>query len=474
MIFTYVGFAIGALNTLILYQRIMSAEYYGLVNVILSAAMILYPILSFGMGSAMIRYFSINSNRNEKGEFIAFSLLFPAVVMVILGGIYYFFIPEINSLLSEKSKLIKDYIFYIFLFGVFIGYFEVFYAYSKVQLQTVFGNILKEISIRVVVTILLITLHFNKITEHQFVLFLLFAYGFRVLVMAWYSLRHTYKDIIFKIPSNSRSILKYVMFIVISSSVTFLFLEIDKVMVSQLINLSNVAYYAVATFVGIVVAVPGRAMQQILSPLVAVAMADSDYSKVYELYKKSSINLLVVSGLIFLLITMNTSSLFEMFDDKFRGGETVVLYIALAKLVTMALGSNNAVVSNSKYYRFDLLLGIIIIGVTISLNKIFIPIIGIDGAALATLLTVLIYSISKYVFVLIKFKMQPFTIQTFFIIIFIAIIYFLGNTITFTDVPLLSILIKSILISIVYGIYILIMKPSKEIFNFIKVLKNRL
>ena len=69
--------------------------------------------------------------------------------------------------------------------------------------------------------------------------------------------------------------------------------------------------------------------------------------------------------------------------------------------------------------------------------------------------------------------MQPFTIQTILIILFIIIIYLLGKTVTFTNIPLLSIIIKSTIISIIYGVYLLIMKPSKEILNLLKALKNR-
>ena len=471
LIFTYIGFAIGALNTLVLYQRIMSAEYFGLVNVVLSASMILFPILSFGMSSAIIRFYSINEKIKERGSFLSFALFSPIIVIIILGTAFYFFTPYINSLLSDKSKLVKDYIFYVFIFGVFFGYFEVFYAYSKVQLKTVFGNILKEISIRVVVTCLLIALYYKAISEHQFVQLLLVAYGLRVLLMAWYSLKDTYKELVWKMPTNAGSIIKYVSFVVVSSSVTFLFLEIDKVMVSQLVDLSNVAYYAVATFIGIVVAVPGRAMQQILSPLVASALAHNDYKKVSDLYNKSSINLLVVSGFIFLLITMNTSSLFELFSDKFRGGEAVVLYIALAKLIMMSLGSNNSIIANSKYYRFDLILGILIIGVTIYLNIVFIPVLGIDGAALATFLTIVIYSILKYLFVLVAFKIQPYTYKTLILVLFLGVVYFSGVNITITSYPLLSILFKSIVISILFLIYILVFKPSEDIQKFISDIK---
>ena len=57
-IITFIGFGIGAVNVLYMYPVFLGKEYLGLTNYILSAANILYPILSFGIQNTLIKFFN--------------------------------------------------------------------------------------------------------------------------------------------------------------------------------------------------------------------------------------------------------------------------------------------------------------------------------------------------------------------------------------------------------------------------------
>ncbi|HBK83308.1 MAG TPA: sugar isomerase, partial [Flavobacterium sp.] len=45
---TYIGFVIGALNTLYMYVHFLGDTYYGLVSYVLSVANIMMPLMAFG------------------------------------------------------------------------------------------------------------------------------------------------------------------------------------------------------------------------------------------------------------------------------------------------------------------------------------------------------------------------------------------------------------------------------------------
>ena len=62
---------------------------------------------------------------------------------------------QISSLLSKENPIIKDFTWVIYLVAIATAYFEIFYAWAKVQMQSVFGNVLKEMFSRVAVMILL-------------------------------------------------------------------------------------------------------------------------------------------------------------------------------------------------------------------------------------------------------------------------------------------------------------------------------
>lgn len=463
LIYTYVGFAIGAVNTMFLYPYVMDDQYYGLVAVLLSTAMIFYPLLSLSMGNSIIRFYPHYQSKNEKNKFISFTFVFPLLVILPFFILFNVFGEQINNLLSDKSELVKDYTVYVLIYAVFIGYFEVFYSYAKVQLKSVFGNILKEISIRVLVTILISLLYFDFITEDDFIFWLAIGYGVRMLIMAIYAISISEFKFSFQTFKKYKNVISFSVFVIIASSISQMVIEIDKFMISQYIDLSNVAYYAVGGFIGIVVSVPGRAMQQILAPFVSKALSDNNFTEVISLYKKSSINLLVVSGLIFILIAVNVKFLYMLLPIEFRGGEYVAIIIALSKLFDMASGINGTIITNSKYYRFDLLFGVILLILTIILNMIFIPLMGMLGASIATGLSVILYNIMKLIFVKVKFGYYPFTFNSLLMLLLITSLSLVFYIFPIMVNPVISIALYSTIIGILYLVSIIIIKPSDEI-----------
>ena len=463
LIFTYIGFAIGAMNTMFLYPYIMDDQYYGLVAVLLSTAMIFYPLLSLSMGNSIIRFYPHYQSKSEKNKFISFTFIFPLLAILPFFILFSIFGEQINNLLSNKSELVKDYTVYILIYAVFIGYFEVFYSFAKVQFKSVFGNVLKEISIRVFVTFLIALLYFNVISDDGFIFWLAIGYGVRTLVMAIYSISISDFKFSFQSFSKYKKVISFSIFVIVASSVSQTVIEIDKFMISQYIDLSNVAYYAVGGFIGIVVSVPGRAMQQILAPFVSKALSDGNFAEVNLLYKKSSINLLVVSGLIFVLIAVNVKFLYMLLPVEFKGGEYVAIIIAFGKLFDMVTGINGTIITNSKYYRFDLLFSLILLVLTIGLNMIFIPVLGMLGASIATGLSIVFYNLMKLIFVKLKFGHYPFTLNSLLVFMLILLL-----TVTFYILPLLvnpilSIFLYSSIIGILYLMSIIYIKPSDEI-----------
>ncbi|MBT8296140.1 MAG: oligosaccharide flippase family protein, partial [Gramella sp.] len=85
MLTTYVGFGIGAVNTLFLFTYFLNKEYYGLVSFLLSAANLIWPFLVFGVHSTLIKFFSSYKTRGDQDRLLNYVLISPAVVGIILG-----------------------------------------------------------------------------------------------------------------------------------------------------------------------------------------------------------------------------------------------------------------------------------------------------------------------------------------------------------------------------------------------------
>lgn len=461
----YTAFIFGGINALFLYTNFLKKEYYGLVTYLLSTANLLMPLTAFGIQYTIVKFYSAYQSKIEKDKFLSSALIVPlfiAIPIAFFGNLFY---TEVSDYLSQENPFIKDYTYIIYLVAVATAYFEIFYSWSRVQLQSVFGNMLKELYNRVAVMILLFLVYFDVITKPEFVYYLTASYFLRTVLIMIYALKLYRPKFSFSLPKNYAELLKYSGYIILAGSAGAILLDIDKVMITTKKAIEYTAYYSVGVYIGSVIEAPGRAMAQILQPLTAKALNENNVKEVAKLYTSSSINLLLVCGLIFLLINLNILELYKMLPEKYSGGVLVVLMISVAKLYTMFLGNNGAIISNSKYYKILLPYGIVMALSVYFLNRWLIDLIGIDGAALSTLIVILIFNTVKIWYVRHKFHISPVTSKTVILVLVIVLLYGVFYFVNFNFHPVVNILLKSILIIAAYLIIVFKLNVSDEI-NF--------
>ncbi|MCH3882443.1 MULTISPECIES: lipopolysaccharide biosynthesis protein [Tenacibaculum] len=465
----YLGFIVGGINVIVLYPQILKSEFYGLVVYLLSASNLIMPLAAFGIHNTIVKFYSSYSEKEQQDRFLSIAIILPLFIAIPLG----FFWNEIQNWILTKlpteNKIVESYTLSIYIIAISCAYFEVFYSWAKVQLQSVFGNILKEFYNRAVVCVLLLSISFGWITKPDFIWVLTGFYVLRTLLMMFYAFRLYTPKLSFQLPDNFKEILRYSAYIILAGSAGAIILDIDKVMIPSKEVVNIAAYYAVAVFIGSFIEAPSRAMSQILQPLTSKTLNENNNSEVENLYKKSSINLLLIGGLFFLLVNCGVVELFKLMPEKgYSEGVLVVLMISVAKLYNMFLGNNGAIINNSKFYRIALPIGV---GMALSvyfLNNYLFEFFRTDGFALATLITILIFNTLKIFFVKAKFNMTPFTnksIQLILVILCVFLVFYFWN---FPFHPILNILFKSILIVVSYLFMVLKMNISPEIDNLIK------
>ena len=465
---TYIGFGIGAVNALFLYTNFLTDEYYGLVAFVLSAANIMLPFMAFGVQNAMIKFYSTFKTKNCLNSFLTLMLFLPFVFIIPVGLIGIFGYDFIASLLSEKNPMVYEYVWHIYITAIAMAYFEIFYAWSKVHLKTVFGNIMREIFHRFCIMISLGCVYMKWIDVETFIGGVVAVYALRMIIMKIYAYALRFPVIKFSKIEDVSSILKYSFLIIIAGSIAMVILDLDKFMIGQYLEIENVAYYSVSVFIATVISVPQRSMHQIMMPLTAKFLNDNNKTELESLYQKSSINLLLISGLIFLLIVVNINMLYEILPEKFTGGLFVVVIIGLAKLYDNVMGNNNAIIFNSDYYKIVLFFGVLLATLAVVFNMILIPIYGIEGSALATFLAIVIYNTLKLIFVKMKLKMQPFSFTTIKVLILLTVLSFGFYYVEFSFHPMVNIILKSILLSLLYLFLVYKFKFSKDINDQLK------
>ncbi|MEO9570479.1 MAG: lipopolysaccharide biosynthesis protein [Polaribacter sp.] len=475
-IIIYSAFLIGGINTIVFYPRFLEKEFYGMVVFLLSASNVIMPLTAFGIQYTIVKFFSSYETKKEKDKFLSSVIFLPLIIALPLGFFWDYAHLWIMSKVAPENQIVENYTFSIYLIAVACAYFELFYSWTKVQLQTVFGNILKELWNRVVVMLLLFAVFFKLINKEEFIFYLTIAYVLRAIVMMFYAFRVYFPNFYFKLPENILEIIKYSLYIILAGSAGAILLDIDKIMIPGKDTIEKAAYYSVAVFIGSFIEAPSRAMTQILQPLTSKSLNEFNHKEVENLYKKSSINLFLIGGLFYILVNCGVSELFKLMPEKgYAGGEWVVLMISTAKLYTMFLGNNGAIINNSKFYKIALPLALgMSIGVYL-LNEIFYfkLNLGTDGLALSTLIIIVVFNTIKLWFVHNKFTITPFTPSSWkmfsIILVILLVFYFWDFPIDniylwkFPIHPIINIAIKSILITVIYITLIFKLNISPEL-----------
>ena len=464
---TYFGFIFGAVNVLFLYPKFLTPEYYGLVTFLLSTSNLIWPFMAFGAQNTLVKFFSSYSEKQNQDQLLSLSLIVPLVFGGGLGMIGFLGFDFIANYFEESNQLVKKHAWLIIVIAISIAYFEIFYAWCKVFMKSTFGNLMKEVFHRLFTVVLLLALYLKWMSLDTFIYALVSLYLIRTVVVMIYAFSIYLPVFNFSFPANKINLIKYSFLIFIAGTVAVFLFDLDKTMIERYLPLGDVATYGIGVYIAAVIGVPQRAMHQITYPITARLLNQNKKQELEELYKKSSITLLVVSGLIFCLIVVNIQQLYLLIDENYRAGVIIVVLLGIEKVYQNLLANNNSILFNSDYYRFVLILGVIIVVLAVILNLIMIPEYGIYGAAYATFIAYFLYNTVKLVFVYLKFKMHPFSTSSAWIFGLLLLFGFGFYFWEFPFHPILNIALKSLLLSLAYLIFVIRLHLSADINHFV-------
>lgn len=468
----YIGMAIGAINTVIIYPNVFkdNPEHFGLIQILIAYAIVVSTITTFGIPKTFVRFFPAIK---EKGQLYFLSLITPLVGFV-LASISYILFKEEFFVLLNASDLLKENFFYIVLLVFFIGFYDVLTSISRSFLDAATPIFINEVFLKFYSMSMLLLHWFGLIDFSTFLKVYLFGYVFKFMILFFIQWKNNHLDFEYSVQKlNLKEIISFGLFVLVGGTSIMIVTRLDMMMIGSLLDLEQVAFYTVAFFIGNAIKVPGKSIATISTPLIAKAWENQNMKEIQILYAKSSINQLIIGGVFFLCVWINIDQIFSLLPLKFQGGKWVVFYIGLSQLFNIASGVNGAIIINSKYYKYDLYTNILLVVITIASNLILIPKHGIDGAAMATALSVLIFNLIRLVLIKVKMKMHPFSLNSFKTIIVLFTIYYLLQYLPKTSIVLLDIFWKSSITIIIYIPLVLWLNLSEDLTAIVNDMKGR-
>lgn len=467
----YIGVALGAFNTLVLYPYAFAdvPEYMGLVNLILSYALVVSTFAQLGAPNLIVRYYSAYTERGKK-QLFTFGILLPLIGIGVFALLFLVFGQAILSWLSD-AQLVSDYGFLLLPLVIFNIYFEVFSAISQSFIRTVYPMFLKEVIRRIFASILLVMYWLGWIDFWGFMVLFTASYVLQFGMLVIFLIRNKYLKLAWGLSEvKPRQLLDYGLFIFLIAGGNLLIGRIDMIMLGKLAPdaLVNVAKYTIAFFMASVINTPNKSLIAIARPLLSKAWEENDMAQIKRIYTSSCLNQFIFAGILFVGIWVSINDIFLLLPEKFRGGEMAFLYLGLARVYSMATGANSLIIGATKYYRFNLTSNIILIASAILLNIWFIPIYGLEGAAIATLFSFVVDNTIKVLFIWIKMRIQPFDKKALYTLLLLVASWAVGAILPNLGNALINVLYRSLIVGVFFMVVLYQLQLSMEVNGIIK------
>lgn len=469
-IISYLGIGLGFLNMAILFPRILSTEQIGLYAVLGAATNIAVSFARLGGNFITIKYFPyFKRNRKALAAFTGFMFALTLLGFLLFLGAFLLGKPLLEAYYSQQSPLFVDYSDRLIPFVLFMIFFEFFYHYSRGLYRTIIPTIARDLLLRVLVLVSILLFHFNIINFNIFIWIYVLSYVLPIVIIGLYLVwkREIAISFQFDLIEDQRGLLTYGSFMLVGTLSTVLINDIDKMMLAGMVDLGGTGIYGITAFFGSVILTPARSIVMIASPILADHLKNGAIDKVESIYKKSSINQLIIGALLYVGIVVNLHNVFELLPAEFESGKYVIILLGLSKMFDMGMGVNGEILVNSQYFKFDLLFNVILVLLAVFTNYVFIPIYGISGAALATLISLALFNVMRYVFIWQKYRIQPLSKQTVYVLLTSGLLFAINYIIPMIKPWPVDLFVRSLLLSLIYGFIVLRFRFSEDINNLV-------
>jgi O-antigen/teichoic acid export membrane protein len=456
-IVTYIGVALGAINTLWLYPTFLKPEEIGLITLLTNIALMIAPLAQLGVNGIILKYYPyVKDDDKQKGAFVYLIILIPFLGYLLSMALLFICKGLIIENFAVNSPLIIDYLIWLVPLSFILVGRNVAETFSRAQFRTAMPKLFKEVILRMLTFILILIYSFYQLPQDFLVIGVVAAFGINLIMILLYLRQLHFIKIVWKLSPLKKKMIKesliYGGYIILSGFAGMIVTKIDSWMIASKLDLANTGIFTIALYIGLAIEMPKRSLNLISLPVIGKSMKEGRLDEVAELYSKSSLIQLIVGSLLLICIWINIDDLFSLIPNSevYIEGKYVVLFIGLAVVFDMATGVNNEIILMSNFFRWNILIMLFLIIIAIINNHLLIPIYGITGAAIATAISIFFFNVIKFIIVYVKLGIQPFSIKTLLSLIIAISVYLLGTSLPSTSITILDIGYKSLVLILIY------------------------
>jgi O-antigen/teichoic acid export membrane protein len=480
----YFGFGLGFLYT-ILFAKGFTPDQYGLTNMFLALGSIMYYVGNLGMPTYIYKFFPyyrdhLPPRRNDMLTWALLAGLLGFLLILVAGLVFKGFV--IRKFSSQSPELVRYY-YWIFPFGFGLSFYSLLEAFAWQLKRSVLTSYFREVQLRLF-NILLVVLFYAGIL-HSFDTFIkLYTFGYLFLALCLLVYLFFTGEMHFSL-RVSRVTRRFFRKIVAQASLVWsgqllynVSLFFAQIVIAAVVpgGLKYVAIYSLAQIVASLIQAPQRAVIAASIGPLSQAWKDKDYGRIGRIYQRSSINQLIFSVGMFVLIWINFRDGVLTFHLKpdYLEAQQAFLFIGLMRIIDMGTGVTNQIIGTSTYWRFDFFTGLILTAVTLPMNYVLTKTIGFVGPAIADLFTFSLYNAIRWLFLYRRFHMQPFTLRTIYTLLLGGAVWWITQALFGPGGGFGRIVLRSLVFLGLYGAGVLGLRLSEDVSPLWNTVKKRL
>jgi O-antigen/teichoic acid export membrane protein len=252
--------------------------------------------------------------------------------------------------------------------------------------------------------------------------------------------------------------------------------NLDMIMLSTMTvqSFTFVGIYGTFFAIAMVINLPAKALNRTSYQIISDAWKENDRAKISRIYFKTSVVQSLIGCLLLVGLIVNKQNiLFLLHKPEYKDYFGVFIIVGIGFFIDITGGLNSHIINTSKYYKVVTVILVSAVVAVVILNLIFIPMVGMAGAAITYALTTFLINLSYWLFIKIKFGMQPFNKNHLLILVIGLIALATGWALPVANNFFIDIAYRSIIVLVEYSILAYVLNISEDInLVFDKILKR--
>jgi O-antigen/teichoic acid export membrane protein len=453
-VYSYLGLAVGFFVT-ILSPKLISAEQIGLLSILVAVSAMYSQFATLGFTKVIERLFPYFRDKDQNHNGFLFLTIAVGMIGFAVSLISFFILkPYIIESYQGKSPLLVQYIWYLVPLIFFRMFFLMLDSYNKMLFDATTGTFLSDLAFRIGNLTLLFAYFLHWINFEFFVIGYVVFLSFPAVYLVGLLINRKQFSLKSKpdfiTPTLRKEMISLSLFGILGGVSSVALTQIDTIMVNGYYDLSMVGIYNITFYFGTVILAPSIALGKISSTIIADAWKNKDIPTIADIYYKSSINQLFAALLLFIVMITNLHNVFKILPPEYSSGKWVIILIAFSKLIIASTGSSVQIIGTSHKYKIQTYsMGALLVLVVI-FYMIFIPLWGMNGAALGSLLSVSGASLLRVFYLKRHMNLFPYRLVHLKCMAIGVVAFAVGELIPLIDNLFIDLIIRGSAVSIVF------------------------